>query len=55
MPSKSKANFDENKKDIDQLWAIHEEVAGGGPGRKHGVDVLLFPQFPVAERVTGGV
>lgn len=40
MPSKAKDKFDENKKDVDQLWVIHEEVAGQGPGRKYGVDVL---------------
>ena len=40
MPSNAKNNFAEQKTDIDQLWAIHEEVAGQGVGRKHGVDVL---------------
>lgn len=40
MPSKAKQGFDQNKKDIDELWVIHESVAGGGVGRKHGVDVL---------------
>ena len=40
MPSVAKTQFDENKKDIDQLWSIHQDVAGAGPGRKHGVDVL---------------
>lgn len=40
MPSNAKTKFDENKRDVDQLWAIHQEVAGQGQGRKHGVDVL---------------
>jgi hypothetical protein len=40
MPSIAKAKFDENKKDLDQLWSIHQEVSGQGAGRKHGVDVL---------------
>lgn len=40
MPSKAKNTFDENKEDVDQLWVIHQEVAGQGPGRKHGVEVL---------------
>jgi hypothetical protein len=40
MPSVAKSQFAENKKDIDQLWSIHQDVAGAGPGRKHGVDVL---------------
>jgi hypothetical protein len=40
MPSKAKGRFDQNKKDIDELWGIHQAVAGEGVGRKHGVDVL---------------
>jgi hypothetical protein len=40
MPSQAKNKFLENKKDINELWAIHEEVAGLGPGRKYGVEVL---------------
>jgi hypothetical protein len=40
MPSKSSAAFADNKKDIERLWAIHEEVAGSGRGRKHGVEIL---------------
>src|SRR6267378_6083031 len=40
MPSKAKANFDANKADIDQLWSIHQDYAGKGAGRKHGVEVL---------------
>jgi hypothetical protein len=40
MPSRAADRFEENRKDIEQLWAIHEDVAGEGPGRKHGVDVL---------------
>ena len=40
MPSRAKSSFDENKKDVKQLWQIHEEIAGQGPGRKYGVDVI---------------
>jgi hypothetical protein len=40
MTSSAKTRFDANRLDIDQLWAIHEDVAGQGPGRKHGVDVI---------------
>jgi len=40
MPSTAKRNFDENRQDVEQLWLIHQEVAGGGVGRKYGVDVL---------------
>lgn len=40
MPSKAKGTFDQNQKDIGQLWEIHEEIAGQGAGRKYGVDVL---------------
>src|SRR2546422_11022276 len=40
MPSKAKQRFDQNKKDIDELWRILQTVAGEGVGRKHGVDVL---------------
>lgn len=40
MPSRARTNFDENRKDVAQLWLIHQEVAGGGVGRKYGVDVL---------------
>jgi hypothetical protein len=40
MASIAKSNFEQQKRDIDQLWAIHQEVAGQGAGRKHGVDVL---------------
>lgn len=40
MSSKARAGFEENKKDIDELWGIHTQVAGEGVGRKHGVDVL---------------
>jgi hypothetical protein len=40
VPSKAKTNFDENKADIDQLWSIHQDYAGKGAGRKHGVEVL---------------
>ena len=40
MASTAKTNFDQQKRDIDQLWLIHQEVAGQGAGRKHGVDVL---------------
>src|SRR5689334_7026224 len=40
MGSSAKTAFDDNKKDVDQLWKIHEEVAGIGKGRKYGVDVI---------------
>jgi hypothetical protein len=40
MASNAKSQFDEQKGDIDQLWAIHQRAAGEGPGRKHGVEVL---------------
>lgn len=40
MASRAADKFEENRKDIEQLWAIHEDVAGEGCGRKHGVDVL---------------
>lgn len=39
MSSKSKIVFEANKIDIEQLWAIHEDYAGEGPGRKRGVEV----------------
>jgi hypothetical protein len=38
--SKAFAHFLENKQDVDQLWKIHQEFAGGGSGRKYGVEVL---------------
>src|SRR6266849_5739461 len=40
MPSKAKTAFLENSKDIVELWRIHQDVAGQGPGRKFGVEVL---------------
>jgi hypothetical protein len=40
MTSNAKSRFDLQKGDIDQLWDIHQQVAGEGPGRKHGVEVL---------------
>ncbi len=40
MPSKAWDAFSSNKADIDRLWAIHQDVAGAGPGRKHDVEVL---------------
>lgn len=40
MPSKAKSAFDKNKEDVDQLWKIHEEFSGSGPGRKYDVEVL---------------
>ena len=40
MPSTAKATFLANKADIVELWNIHQEVAGQGPGRKYGVEVL---------------
>ena len=40
MASKAKTGFDINKKGIQELWRIHQKVAGRGAGRKYGVDVL---------------
>jgi hypothetical protein len=40
VPSAARIKFDENKRDVDQLWQIHEEIGGQGPGRKYGVDVI---------------
>lgn len=40
MASTASTNFEANKVDIDRLWAIHETIAGSGPGRKHDVEVL---------------
>jgi RiboL-PSP-HEPN len=40
MSSNAKTKFDQNKKDIDRLWNIHQEITGGGPGRKYDVDVI---------------
>jgi len=40
MPSNAKTTFSANKKDIAELWTIHQEVAGQGAGRKYGVEVL---------------
>ena len=40
MPSKAKRAFLKNQEDLTELWNIHEQVAGEGPGRKHGVEVL---------------
>ncbi|PIK76367.1 MULTISPECIES: HEPN domain-containing protein [Pseudomonas] len=33
-------SFQTNQDDIEQLWQIHEDYAGQGPGRKYGVEVL---------------
>lgn len=40
MPSAAKSAFEANREDVDRLWAIHQDVAGGGPGRKRDVEVL---------------
>jgi hypothetical protein len=40
VASAAKGRFDQQKGDIDQLWEIHQEVAGQGAGRKHGVEVI---------------
>ncbi len=32
--------FEGNKADVDRLLHIHDDISGGGPGRKHGVEVL---------------
>lgn len=38
--SKALSSFQTNQDDIEQLWQIHEDYAGQGPGRKYGVEVL---------------
>ncbi|MDK9720433.1 MAG: HEPN domain-containing protein [Rhodospirillales bacterium] len=38
--SKARKRFSENRKDVERLLEIHADVAGDGPGRKHGVEVL---------------
>ncbi|WP_191485987.1 HEPN domain-containing protein [Pseudomonas syringae pv. atrofaciens] len=38
--SQAVASFQANQEDIEQLWTIHEDYAGQGPGRKYGVEVL---------------
>jgi hypothetical protein len=38
--SSSRKAFLKNRRDVERLWEIHEEVAGAGRGRKHGVEVL---------------
>jgi len=40
MPSRAKVTFQDNSLDIQELWNIHEEIGGQGPGRKYGVEVL---------------
>ena len=40
MPSRAKNAFQDNSLDIQELWKIHEEIGGQGPGRKYGVEVL---------------
>ncbi len=40
MSSIAKQNFDQNKQDVASLWAIHQEIAGAGPGRKRDVEVI---------------
>jgi hypothetical protein len=40
VSSKALDNFNENRKDLAQLWQIHEEIAGQTAGRKYGVDVI---------------
>lgn len=40
MTSVARQRFEENKNDVDQLWEIHQEIAGDGRGRKYGVDVI---------------
>ena len=40
MPSQARSDFDHNYADIERLIEIHEELAGTGPGYKHGVEVL---------------
>jgi hypothetical protein len=45
MGSKARDSFQENKKDIQELWSIHQQVGGPGAGRKYGVDVLNRQDF----------
>jgi hypothetical protein len=40
MPSQARSDFDNNYADIERLIEIHEELAGTGPGYKHGVELL---------------
>ncbi|HEY4809492.1 MAG TPA: HEPN domain-containing protein [Solirubrobacteraceae bacterium] len=40
MPSQSMAAFEENCGDVERLLDIHRELAGDGPGKKHGFEVL---------------
>jgi len=40
MGSAAEGAFTTNSGDVQRLWKIHEEVAGGGPGRKHDVEIL---------------
>lgn len=40
MPSKAASAFNENSKDIAELWSIHQEISGQGAGRRFGVEVL---------------
>ena len=40
MPSEARRAFEENLRDVERLMEIHSDLAGGGPGRRHGVEVL---------------
>lgn len=40
MRSNAIKTFIQNEKDVAELWDIHEEISGFGPGRKYGVDVI---------------
>jgi RiboL-PSP-HEPN len=40
VPSQARGDFNDNYADIARLIEIHEELAGTGPGYKHGVEVL---------------
>ena len=40
MPSKSRAAFDKNAKDIERLLEIHADVGGDAKGRRYGLEVL---------------
>jgi len=40
MPSKARFAFAYNYGDVERLLAIHSELAGETPGKKHGVEVL---------------
>ena len=40
MPSKARAAFDENCRDVDKLLEIHADIGGDQVGRRWGLEVL---------------